>query len=65
MPVSQRVMTFLEGGTASPWRIVAELARHPGLVPELLRLGRDTKRASHQLAAALGELLTLTLPWDL
>ncbi len=63
MPVSQRVMTFLEGGTVSPWRIVAELARHPGMVPELLRLGRDTKRASQQLGLALGELLTLTLPW--
>jgi len=41
------------------------LARRPGILPELLRLARDTKRASEQLGLALGELLTLTLPWDL
>jgi adenosylhomocysteine nucleosidase len=62
-PISQRVMTLLEGGTVTPWRIIAELARRPGMVPELLRLGRDTKRASRQLGLALGELLTLTLSW--
>ena len=62
-PISRRVMTLLEGGTVSPWRFIWEIARHPGMVPELWRLGRDTKRASLQLGLALGELLTLTLPW--
>jgi hypothetical protein len=44
-------------------RLVSAVARRPSLVPELMRLGRDTRHAARQLAAALGELLTLTLPW--
>jgi hypothetical protein len=31
------------------------------MLPELLRLARDTKLAARQLGLALGELLTLTL----
>jgi hypothetical protein len=41
------------------------LARKPSMFRELRRLARDTKQASTQLGKSLGELLTLTLPWDL
>ena len=55
----------MSGGTASPTRVLTNLARHPSMLPELLRLAKDTKWAAEQLGLALGELLTLTLPWDL
>jgi adenosylhomocysteine nucleosidase len=61
-PLSPELVTLLAGGSASPWRVVKALARRPSLLPELMRLARDTKLASQQLGLALGELLTLTLP---
>ena len=61
-PLSPALASVLSGGSASPWRLVKAVARNPGLVPELLRLARDTKIAATQLGLALGELLTLTLP---
>lgn len=64
LPISQAVMTLLEDGVVSPWHVLKLLIQKPLLLPELLRLARDTKRASAQLALALGELLTLTLPTD-
>lgn len=64
-PLSPALVSLLSGGSASPWRVVRALVRQPGMLPELLRLARDTKHASVQLGLALGELLTLTLPWDL
>jgi adenosylhomocysteine nucleosidase len=64
-PLSPELTGLLSGGAASPWRVVRALARHPNMLPELMRLARDTKRASRQLGLALGELLTLTLPWEL
>jgi adenosylhomocysteine nucleosidase len=64
-PLSPALTALLSGANASPWRVLMALARRPGMLPELLRLARDTKRASEQLGLALGELLTLTLPWDL
>jgi adenosylhomocysteine nucleosidase len=60
-PLAPALATLLSGGTVSPWRLLSELARHPGLIFHLLRLARDTKRAAQQLGLALGELLTLTL----
>ena len=63
--LSPTLESLLSGGSASPWRVLLALARRPGMLPELLRLARDTKRAAQQLGLALGELLTLTLPWDL
>ena len=59
--LSPTLESLLAGGNASPWRVLLALARRPGMLPELLRLARDTKRASQQLGLALGELLTLTL----
>jgi len=59
------LVTLLEGGDVSVWRSLQALARQPSLLPQFLRLARDTNRASEQLGMALGELLTLTLPWEL
>ena len=65
-PLSPELTSLLSGGAASPWRVVRALARHPSLLPDLLRLARDTKRASGPIGVGrLGELLTLTLPWEL
>jgi adenosylhomocysteine nucleosidase len=61
-PLSPVLATLLSNGSASPWRVLTALVRRPALLPELMRLARDTKIASRQLALALGELLTLTLP---
>ena len=62
-PLSPALASLLAGGTVSPWRLVRAIAKQPTLIAELIRLGRHTKHASRQLGAALGELLTLTLPW--
>jgi adenosylhomocysteine nucleosidase len=63
-PLSPALTSLLSGGNASPWRVLKTLARHPGMLPELLRLARDTKRASRQLAIVLGEVLAVTWPGD-
>jgi adenosylhomocysteine nucleosidase len=61
-PLSPRLAGVLRGGQVAPWRLAAALLRQPGMVGELCRLARDTRRAARQLALGLGELLTLTLP---
>jgi adenosylhomocysteine nucleosidase len=63
-PVSPDVMTVLEGAEVSWLALAALLARSPKKVGELWRLAKATRFASQQLAKALGELLTLTLPWS-
>ncbi|HZZ77102.1 MAG TPA: hypothetical protein VFE62_01205 [Gemmataceae bacterium] len=62
-PLSPALLSLVSGGSASPWRAIKALLRQPSLLPELLRLARDTRVASRQLGTALGELLTLTVPW--
>jgi adenosylhomocysteine nucleosidase len=61
--LSPQLATLLSGTHAAWWRLPARLARRPRLAAELWRLARDTRHASEQLGKALGELLTLTLPW--
>jgi adenosylhomocysteine nucleosidase len=61
--LSPQLADLLTGGRVSPLRLLAALARSPRLAGELWRLGRATRRAGEQLGMALGELLTLTLPW--
>jgi nucleoside phosphorylase len=63
MALSPRLAALLSGGRVSPLRLAGGVARQPRLVAELWRLARHTRLASAQLALALGELLTLTLPW--
>lgn len=57
--LSPALLSLLSGGGVSLWRLLAALARQPGLLPELWNLGRDTKRAASQLGHALGELMAL------
>jgi nucleoside phosphorylase len=61
--LSPQIPALLSGGRLSPVRLVATLARYPGLTLDLWRLAKQTLLASQQLARALGELLTLTLPF--
>jgi adenosylhomocysteine nucleosidase len=61
--LSPQLADLLSGGGVSLWRLGAALVRKPLLIGELRRLARDTRFAAEQLAKALGDLLTLTLPW--
>jgi adenosylhomocysteine nucleosidase len=62
-PLSPKLAACLSGGRVAPLRLLAATAASPGLVPQMWRLARQTRHAAGQLALALGELLTLTLPW--
>jgi nucleoside phosphorylase len=62
-PLSPQLVSFLASGRVSPLRFLAALVRSPRLGREVWRLARDTRLAAEQLGKALGELLTLTLPW--
>jgi hypothetical protein len=61
--LSPRLATLLSGGRVSPLRCLLALAGSPGLAAEMWRLAKQTRLAADNLAKALGELLTLTLPW--
>ena len=61
--LSPRLATLLAGGRVSVVRLLLQLVQAPSLLGELWRLARHTRIAARQLATALGELLTLTLPW--
>jgi adenosylhomocysteine nucleosidase len=62
--LSPQLVGLLGSGRVAPWRVLTTLARRPRMIGELWRLARQTRFASKQLAKALGELLTLTLPWS-
>jgi adenosylhomocysteine nucleosidase len=62
-PLSPRLAAMLADGRVSLARVLATLARSPRLAGELWRLARQTRQAAEQLGKALGEVLTLTLPW--
>ncbi|MSU78739.1 MAG: hypothetical protein EXS16_11680 [Gemmataceae bacterium] len=55
--ISPALTTLLTGGNVAIWRLVLAVARRPLLLPELLRLARDTKIASTRLADVLAEML--------
>jgi hypothetical protein len=61
--LSPQLASVLSGANVSWIRLMAMLARSPGTAGELWRLARATRVASRQLGKALGEILTLTLPW--
>ncbi len=61
--LSPQLVSLLEGERIAPVRVLAALAKRPALAGELWRLAQYTRHAGRQLAQALGELLTLTLPW--
>lgn len=62
-PLSPQLVSLVSGGQVSPLRAVTALLRSPGLAAELVRLASQSNYAAEQLGKALGELLTLTLPW--
>jgi purine-nucleoside phosphorylase len=64
MPLSPRLLSLLRDGRVDPFRLVAAVALSPRLMGEIWRLARQTTHASEQLGKALGDLLTLTLPWS-
>jgi nucleoside phosphorylase len=55
--LSPELLGLLDGGRVRPGRLVAALLRRPGLVAELWRLGRDTRRAARRLGEGLTALL--------
>ncbi|MCI0377527.1 MAG: hypothetical protein L0215_07970 [Gemmataceae bacterium] len=61
--LSPELLSIVDGGRVSFWRLLKSVIRRPRLIKELLHLRRDTRLAAEQLALALGELLTLTLSW--
>jgi adenosylhomocysteine nucleosidase len=62
--LSPRLVALLSGGRVSPWRTLTTFVRAPATAAEFWRLAKYTGLASRQLGAALGELLTLSLPWS-
>ena len=62
-PLSPRLTSLLRAGRVDPFRLTASVMLAPRLIAELWRLARQTTRAGEQLGKALGELLTLTLPY--
>ncbi len=55
--LSPELVHLLSGGNVSMWMACRALARRPSLLPEFLRLGRDTKLAARNLAAALVKVI--------
>ncbi|WP_202920917.1 phosphorylase family protein [Urbifossiella limnaea] len=51
--LSPELVRLLSGGTVSVPRVLLALVRRPALLPEFLRLGRDTATAAGTLARAL------------
>jgi adenosylhomocysteine nucleosidase len=62
-PLSPRLAALLANGRVSLTRVLLNLALSPPLAGEMWRLARQTRQAAEQLGRALGEVLTLTLPW--
>jgi adenosylhomocysteine nucleosidase len=56
--LSPRLVSLLSGSHVAPWRVLAAVARSPGLIPELWRLARDTRLAARSLATALHKLVS-------
>jgi len=49
--------TITETGGVSYWRVLREVAKHPGAMPGLIRFGRNTRDASQKLAEYLDHFL--------
>jgi hypothetical protein len=55
--LSPRVVSMLAGGRVSPTRLCRALITDPGLISDLWRLARNTRRAATALAAVLHDVL--------
>jgi adenosylhomocysteine nucleosidase len=62
-PLSPELVGMLARGRVSPFGLISTLVKRPGVIAELWQLARNTRQAADQLAAVLGNLLTMTLPW--
>jgi hypothetical protein len=62
-PLSPRLASIISDGRVSPPRLVSTILRSPRLISELWKVARHTRFAARQLGLALGELLTLSLPF--
>jgi adenosylhomocysteine nucleosidase len=51
--------TITDQGEVSYWRVLGEAARHPGAVPGLIRLGRNSRSAAQRLATFLDAYVTV------
>jgi adenosylhomocysteine nucleosidase len=63
MTLSPRLASLVSSGRVSPWRLGLAVAMAPRMIGELWRLARQTRVAAERLGKAVGELLTITLPW--
>ena len=55
--LSPALAGLMRRGRVAPWALLAAVLRRPGLLGELVRLARDTRRAARRLAAGLDALL--------
>jgi hypothetical protein len=62
-PLSPRLASIVSAGRISLPRLVTAILRSPRFTGELWKVARQTRLASRQLNLALGELLTLSLPF--
>ena len=61
--LSPALQALLDQGQPTIWQLASAGVRSPRLLRELFQLAGQTRRAGKQLGKALGELLTLTLPF--
>ena len=62
--LSPELANLFADGNVSVRNVARAVIGQPKLIRELLLLARNSRQAGRQLATALGELLTLTLPWS-
>ena len=56
--VPAEVMKFVDSaGNIKPWDLTRGLARHPGLIPAVVRLGKHTQVATRNLSDALAAVI--------
>ena len=60
--LSPRLVRLLSGGSVSPLKALAAVARQPSLLAEFVRLARDTSVAARNLAAELVRVLKQQSP---
>jgi len=61
--LSPNLVSLMSAAKVAPLRLAAAVIRRPRLTIELWDLARRSRLAADQLGKALGEVLTLTLPW--
>ncbi|MDA8377310.1 MAG: hypothetical protein M0Z50_09685 [Planctomycetia bacterium] len=63
--ISPTVVHFVDGtGSVRPWDMTLSLARKPMLIPQLIRLGRNTQAATRHLSDAIGAVIRSGWPFQ-